>query len=74
MHACMHAYIHTYMHACIHTYMHTYLHTYIHTYSNTHVELAWHRGSVMDCHARARGSIPAWNGIFTELHVLRKGQ
>ena len=35
---------------------------------------AWHRGSVMDCHATARGSIPAGNGIFTELHVLRKGQ
>ena len=38
------------------------------------VELAWHSGSVMDCHATARGSIPAGNGIFTELHVLRKGQ
>ena len=70
MHACMHAYIHACMHACIHAY----ILTYIHTYSNTHVELAWHRGSVMDCHARARGSIPAGNGIFTELHVLRKGQ
>ena len=34
----------------------------------------WHRGSVMDCHATARGSIPAGIGIFTVLHVLRKGQ
>ena len=31
-------------------------------------------GSVMDCHATARGSIPGGNGVFTELHVLRKGQ
>ena len=38
------------------------------------VDLAWHSGSVMDCHATAWGSIPAGNGIFTELHVLRKGQ
>ena len=29
---------------------------------------------VMDCHATARGSIPGENGVFTELHVLRKGQ
>ena len=42
--------------------------------SSTRVELAWHSGSVMDCHATARGSIPAGNGIFTELHVLRKEQ
>ena len=38
------------------------------------VELAWRSGSVMDCHAMARGSIPDENGVFTELHVLRKGQ
>ena len=38
------------------------------------VELAWRSGSVMDCHATARGSIPGRNGLFTELHVLRKGQ
>ena len=38
------------------------------------VELAWHSGSVMDCHATAWGSIPGGNGVFTELHVLRKGQ
>ena len=38
------------------------------------VELAWRSGSVMDCHATARGSIPYGNGVFTELHVLRKGQ
>ena len=31
-------------------------------------------GSVMDCHAMAQGSIPAGNGVLTELHVLRKGQ
>ena len=31
-------------------------------------------GSVMDCHATAWGSIPGGNGVFTELHVLRKGQ
>ena len=38
------------------------------------MELAWHSGNVMDCHATARGSIPRWNGVFIELHVLRKGQ
>ena len=31
-------------------------------------------GSVMDCHETARGSNPGGNGVFTELHVLRKGQ
>ena len=30
-------------------------------------------GSVMDCHATARGSILDWNGVFTELHVLVNG-
>ena len=29
---------------------------------------------VMDCHVTAQGSIPGWNGVFTELLVLRKGQ
>ena len=38
------------------------------------VELAWRSGSVMDCHATTRGSIPGGNGVFTEIHVLRKGQ
>ena len=38
------------------------------------VELAWRSGSVMDCHATARVSIPGGNGVFIELHVLRKGQ
>ena len=38
------------------------------------VELAWRSGSVMDCHATARGSIPGGNSVFTELQVLRKGQ
>ena len=28
----------------------------------------------MDCHTTAQGSIPGGNGVFTELHVLRKGQ
>ena len=37
-------------------------------------ELTWPSSSVMDCHATARGSIPGRNGVFTELHVLRKGQ
>ena len=37
-------------------------------------ELAWRSGNVMDCHAEARGSIPGGNGVFTELHVLCKGQ
>ena len=37
-------------------------------------ELAWLSGNVMDCHATARGSIPGRNGVFIELHVLRKGQ
>ena len=39
-----------------------------------YMELAWHSGSVMDCHATARGSIPGGTGVFTELHVLCKGQ
>ena len=39
-----------------------------------HVELAWSSGSVIDCHATARGSIPGGNGVKTELHVLLKGQ
>ena len=38
------------------------------------VVLAWRSGSVMDCHATVRGSIPGGYGVFTELHVLRKGQ
>ena len=37
-------------------------------------ELAWRSGRVMDRHATARGSIPGWNSVLTELHVLRKGQ
>ena len=31
-------------------------------------------GNVMNCHATAPGSIPGRDGVFTELHVLRKGQ
>ena len=38
------------------------------------MELAWHSGSVMDCHATTRGLIPGGNGVFTELHILCKGQ
>ena len=38
------------------------------------VEFAWRSGSVMDCHATPRGSNPGGNDVFTELHVLRKGQ
>ena len=52
------------------------MYTYKHT-QGVHVsrrELAWRSGSVMGCHATARGSIPGGNGLFTELHVLRKGQ
>ena len=36
--------------------------------------LTWRSGSVMDCHATARGSIPDGSGVKTELDVLRKGQ
>ena len=43
-------------------------------YSTIVVELEWRSGSVMDCHTTARGLIPGGNGVFTELHVLRKGQ
>ena len=38
------------------------------------MELAWCSGSVMDSNVTARGSIPGGNGVFTELHVLPKGQ
>ena len=38
------------------------------------MELVWYIGSVMDCHGTARDLIPGGNGVFTELHVLRKGQ
>ena len=41
---------------------------------DTGAELAWRSGSVMDCHATTRISIPGRNGVKTELHVLRKGQ
>ena len=34
----------------------------------------WRSGNVMNCHATAPGSIPGRDGVFTELHVLRKGQ
>ena len=38
------------------------------------MELAWRSGSVIDCHATARGWIPDGNSVFSELHVLRKRQ
>ena len=38
------------------------------------MELAWRSGSVMDCHATARGAIPGGNDVKTELHVFRNGQ
>ena len=31
------------------------------------MELVWRSGSVMDCCATARGSIPGRNGVLTEL-------
>ena len=37
-------------------------------------ELAWCRGSVMDCHTTAQGSIPSCNSVKSELHILRNGQ
>ena len=43
-------------------------------FQNTLVQLAWRRGSVMDCSATPQGSIPVGNSVKTELHVLRKGQ
>ena len=30
--------------------------------------------TIIDYHATARGAIPGGNGVFTELHALRKGQ
>ena len=38
------------------------------------MDLSWRSGSVMDCHATARGSMPGGNGVYTELHVLRCGK
>ena len=43
-------------------------------YKKEWVELVWRSNSVMYCHATAWGSIPGWNSVFTELHVLYKGQ
>ena len=43
-------------------------------YMKCSVELVWCSGSIMDCHATARGSIPSGNGVFIELRILRKGQ
>ena len=37
-------------------------------------ELACRSGRVMDCHVMALDSIPGWNGVFTELLVVREGQ
>ena len=38
------------------------------------VERPWRSGNVMNFYATAPGSIPGRDGVFTELHVLRKGQ
>ena len=38
------------------------------------MELPCRSGSVMDCHATGPGSIPGRDCVFTELHVLHKGQ
>ena len=43
------------------------------TLSTKHTFLT-HSGNVMNCHATVPGSIPGQDGVFTELHVLRKGQ
>ena len=47
-----------------------------HLYRNTKVSSRACVGSdsVMDCHVTTRGLNPGGNGLFTELHVLRKGQ
>ena len=50
------------------------IHQLIRYYIYYIVELAWRSRSVMDSHTTARGSIPGGNGLFTELHVLPKGQ
>ena len=39
-----------------------------------YLEWSLRSGNVMDCHATAQGSNPGRNGVFIELHVLRKGQ
>ena len=44
------------------------------SFTKPRMELPWRSGSVIDCHATAPGSIPGRDGVFTELHVLRKGQ
>ena len=53
------------MHVCMFACMHICIHTCVRV---------WRSGSVMDCYATARGAIPCGNGVFTELHVLRKGR
>ena len=46
----------------------------LYEYTQISVERPWRSGNVMNCHATAPGSIPGRDGVFTELHVLRKGQ
>ena len=46
---------------------------YLSIYTKYFQELAWRSGSVMDCHATARGSIPGGYGVLTQLHVPVKG-
>ena len=50
------------------------IHFHCKNMDHIYVELVWRSGSVMDWHATAQGSIPGGNSVFTELHVLRKGQ
>ena len=50
------------------------MYKHISTHASVIVILAWHSGSVMDCHATARGSISGGYGVFTELHVICKKQ
>ena len=43
-------------------------------YNIVMLERPWRSGNVMNCHATAPGSIPGRDGVFTEFHVLCKGQ
>ena len=58
-----------YMHICT-----LYVESWLKSLCRCSPELAWRSGSVMDCHVMIRGSNPGGTSLFTELHVLRKGQ
>ena len=47
--------------------------TYMFSQKTRHQELVWRSGSVMDCHATARGSILGRNGVFNELKIPSQG-